>query len=193
VCASITTALSRGQRGLLELDSGAGSLGGFVESLITSETSWGPGVRVTLDELQMPSAMDALSGVVVINVLHQVPQPCRLFAETARCVHPGGAITAIIVMEPSVMRWSRLLTYQVASGTILPRNLKMGNSIWGPALFSKPGAPLDDLGQGQPSVREGMLESQIHANSPRTPLAYQASGGISLRTVTPSCAFGQWQ
>ena len=64
------------------------------------------GVDIVLDGLMLPLAGGVLRGIVMVDVLHHIPQPRRFFTEAARCVRPGGVIAMV---EPWVTAWSKLI------------------------------------------------------------------------------------
>ena len=121
--------LPHGQGGVLELGSGAGFLSDLVPNLITSEVFYCPHVRAVLNGMQMPFAAGALRAIVMINVLHHLPQPRRFFAEAARCVHPGGAI---VMIEPWVTRWSRFVYTRLHHEPFCPEALEWESQTRGP-------------------------------------------------------------
>jgi SAM-dependent methyltransferase len=91
---------------VLELGSGAGFLADYIPGLITSEIFHCPHVRVVLDGQLLPIANESLRGIVMINVLHHVPDTRAFLMEAARCLRPGGVIAMI---EPWVSPWSHLI------------------------------------------------------------------------------------
>ncbi len=76
--ASIIAALPAGEGKLLELGSGAGFFREFIPDLITSEIFHLPGVDAVMDAQQLPLSDGVLRGIVMINVMHHLPEP-RLF------------------------------------------------------------------------------------------------------------------
>src|SRR5262249_41001219 len=95
-----------GPGAVLELGSGAGFLAEVLPEVVTSDTVGGADVRAFADARALPFAAGSLRAVVLVDVLHHVPDVRRFFAEAGRCVRPGGAIVAI---EPWVSAWSRFV------------------------------------------------------------------------------------
>ncbi|MEE9530430.1 MAG: methyltransferase domain-containing protein, partial [Syntrophobacteria bacterium] len=91
---------------VLELGSGGGFLVKFIPKLITSEIFYNRHVKMVLDGSGLPFANESLSGIVMTDVLHHLPQPRQFFTEASRCVRPGGLV---IMIEPWVTPWSRLV------------------------------------------------------------------------------------
>jgi SAM-dependent methyltransferase len=89
--------------GILELGSGGGILADHIPDVITSEVFPCKGVRLVADARTLPLASSSIRAIVLIDVLHHIPQVRYFFSEAARCLAPGGAV---IMLEPWVSPWS---------------------------------------------------------------------------------------
>jgi SAM-dependent methyltransferase len=103
---AITALLPLDKDPVLELGSGGGFLVKFIPKLITSEIFYSSHVKMVLDGSGLPFVNESLSGIVMTDVLHHLPQPRQFFTEASRCVQPGGSV---IMIEPWVTPWSRLV------------------------------------------------------------------------------------
>src|SRR5262249_662298 len=104
--ASIVAGLPPCEGPVLELGSGAGFLGDYIPSLITSEVFSSPGISIVLDAHSLPFAHSSLRAIVMTNVFHHLTRPRRFLAEAARSVKVGGSL---LMVEPWVSTWSRLV------------------------------------------------------------------------------------
>ncbi len=103
---AIVAGLPSGDGPVLELGSGGGFLEESVPGLITSELRECPHIRVVLDGQVLPFAAGTLRAIVMIDVLHHLPQSRRFVREAARCVRRGGRV---VMIEPLVSAWSSLV------------------------------------------------------------------------------------
>ena len=93
-----------GPGGVLELGSGAGFLSQYIQGLITSEIFPCSGIQLVLDARRLPFSPGSLKAIVLVDVMHHIPDG-RAFLEQARTsVRSGGAI---LMIEPWVTTWSR--------------------------------------------------------------------------------------
>lgn len=187
--ASIAVALPSGQGAVLELGSGAGFLSDFIPNLITSEVFYCPGVRAVLNGMQMPFATGAARGIVMINVLHHLPQPRRFFAEAARCVQPGGAI---VMIEPWVTPWSRFVYTRLHHEPFCPEALEWESPCRGPLSGANGALAWIIFERDRHQFEKEFPDLQIETITLSTPLTYLLSGGLSHRRLIPGCAFGLW-
>jgi SAM-dependent methyltransferase len=175
---------------VLELGSGAGFLKDVIPDLITTEVAACDGVDAVLDGLQLPFAGQVLRGIVLINVLHHLSSPRQFFAEAARCVRPGGAI---LMVEPWVTRWSRLIYDRLHHEPFEPEAAAWEFQSTGP-LSSANGALPWIIFQRDRGVFEAEFpEWQVKSIRLMMPFRYLVSGGISLRTLMPGFMFGPWR
>jgi len=91
---------------VLELGTGAGFLKEYVPDLITSDIIQIKGNDVTCNALELPFTNDSLRAIVMLNVLHHIPEPDVFFQEGSRCLKKGGTL---IMIEPWVSAWSRFI------------------------------------------------------------------------------------
>ena len=177
-----------GQR-ILEIGSGAGFLIESIPHLITSDLMSLPWVSLVLNGMEIPFKDDALDAVVMVNVLHHVPDFRAFLLEAARCIRPGGKI---VMIEPWVTAWS----------TIVYANFH--HEPFDPAVDEwalDPAGPLSGANGALPwilFVRDRQLFQQIlpmwEVSDIRllTPLTYLLSGGVSLRSLAPGWSYPFW-
>lgn len=186
----IAMALPQGQGAVLELGSGAGFLSDFVPGLIASEVFYWPGVHAVLDGLQLPFAAGALRGIVMIDVLHHLPQPRRFFTEAMRCVRPGGVI---VMIEPWVTPWSRLVYTRLHHESLRPEALQWEFPTRGPLSGANVALPWIIFARDRAQFEQEFPEWQIEMIKPGMPFRYLVCGGVSLRSLMPDWSFGLWR
>ncbi len=171
---------------ILELGSGSGFLEKYIPNLITSEILNIQGVRVVLDGQSLPFQKNSLSGIVMVDVLHHLPDVKTFFREAATCVSRGGVI---VMIEPWVTWWS-----SIVYGHLHHEPFDAKSNEW---TFAK-GAPLTQANSALPWIvfqrdrevftREfaewRILDIQLH-----TPFIYLLSGGVTLRNFVPGFLF----
>jgi SAM-dependent methyltransferase len=187
---AIVAALPKGQGGVLELGSGAGFLDDFIPDLITSEVFYCPSVKVVLDGSQLPFVDSALRGIVLINVLHHMPQPRQFFMEAARCVKPGGIV---IMNEPWVTGWSRLVYTYLHHEPFDPATPDWEFSSSGPLSGANGALPWIIFQRDRFRFEQEFPEWQIQTIIPVMPFRYLVSGGFSMRSLMPGRTFGLWR
>lgn len=89
----------------LEIGGGIGNLKERIEDLISSDIQFAPWLDLVADAQKLPFADDALSNIVMLDVLHHIEFPALLFREAARVLRPGGRI---IMAEPGITFGSML-------------------------------------------------------------------------------------
>lgn len=174
----------------LELGSGAGFLKEFVPGLITSDLFCGSGLDVLLDASALPFADGSLRGIVLIDVLHHVPEPRRFFAEAARCVRPEGVV---VMIEPWVTPWSRWVY-----GRLHHEPFEPDAARW----ELTPGSPLSGANTALPHILFARDRDQfqrefpmweIRTLKPIMPFRYLLSGGVSMRSLMPGNTYDFWR
>lgn len=91
---------------VVELGSGAGFLKEYIPKCLTSEIIKIPDIDLILSGTHLPFSNGALKGIVMINVLHHIPDVVSFFSDAATSIKPGGVI---IVIEPWSTRWSHFV------------------------------------------------------------------------------------
>lgn len=186
----IAAALPAGHGAVLELGSGAGFLDESIPGLITSEVFYCPDVKAVLDGQQLPFADGTLRSIVMIDVLHHLPRPRRLFAEAARCVRPGGMI---VMIEPWVTRWSRWVYQWLHHEPFHPKAAEWRFPSTGPLSGANGALPWIIFKRDRGQFEREFPEWQIQLIKPFMPFRYLISGGVSMRSLMPAWTFGLWR
>ena len=175
---------------VLELGSGAGFLDEFVPSLITSEVFYCLGVRVILDACDLPFAEHSLRAIVMTDVLHHIPDVRDFFAEASRCVRPGGAI---VMVEPWVTRWSRMVYQHLHHEPFLPGQTEWEFPRSGPLSGANGALPWILFERDREKFAQEFPSLQITKIRVMMPFRYLVSGGVSLRALMPEWSFAAWK
>jgi len=91
-----------GTERVLEIGSGAGFLADSVPGLLTSDVTPFGWLELVSDGQHLPFADASLRAVLMINVLHHLPEVSLLLDEAARVVRVGGVVGMI---EPWYTPW----------------------------------------------------------------------------------------
>ena len=178
--------LPAGNEPVLELGSGAGFLKEYIPGLITSDIMPVRGCDLACNALQLPFADHSLRAIVMMNVLHHIPEPGVFFQEASRCVKRGGAM---VMVEPWVSSWSRLVYSKLHHEPFDPGADSWGMPVSGPLSGGNDALPwiifARDLGRFKQENPSWLVKSI----TPGFPFSYLLSGGISLRSLVPGWMF----
>jgi len=175
---------------VLELGAGGGFLKEFVPGLIASEVFHVPNVDVVVDGQSLPFSTATLGGILLTNVLHHLPRPRAFFAESARCVRPGGVIAMI---EPWVTPWSRLVYGRLHHEPFQPDARDWEFPRCGPLSGANGALPWIIFQRDKTQFEREFPAWQVRDIHPCMPFRYLVSGGVSMRSLMPGWTFGFWR
>ncbi len=187
---AIASTLPKGAGKIVELGSGAGDFRQYVPEAITSEVSFLSGMDAVLDARALPFREACLRGIVMVDVLHHIPEPRQFFSEATRCLQSGGRIS---IIEPWVTPWSKLIYAHLHHEPFDP-----GAPDW----TFPPSGPLSGANGALPWIIferdrrrfEGDFPSlKILSVRPFMPFRYIVAGGVSMRSLVPAATFGLWR
>jgi len=166
-----------------ELGSGGGFMKNFIPDLITSEILRITSVDIILDGTRLPFKKNSLRGIVMIDVLHHIPDVSSFFKEALCRLKPGGVV---VMIEPWITSWSKF---------ILPyfhhEPVDIHAPDWG---LPSGGGPLSKSNQALPWIvfnrdLHRFKECYLGWNLPNirlhSPFSYILSGGVSLKSLLP--------
>jgi SAM-dependent methyltransferase len=180
-------AVARAAPGGIVLEVGAGS--GFYRetrrSVVALDLRPGANVDLLGSALALPLRDKSTSAILLLNVLHHLPDPTAFFRECERVLKPGGRVCLI---EPYVGPLSRRLIrplhhepWDEAAGWTLP-----------------PAGPLTGANMAMPWIVFVRDRARYQAEFPRLPIdrfrphtiiLYLLSGGVSMRSFAPGVLF----
>ena len=175
---------------VLELGSGAGFFNEVVPETITSDIMLTPGAggaRVVLDGLRLPVGDAALRAIVMTNVFHHLPDARRFLAEAARAVRPGGVVAMV---EPWISTWSRFVYRKLHHEPCLPEAPDWSFPATGPLSSANEAQAWIVFQRDADVFRREFPQWRLEQVRPMMPLSYLLSGGVSMRALAPSFAFG---
>lgn len=183
----IKAALPQQSGPVLELGAGAGFLGDHIPDLITSDLMNLPNLSLVMDAHFVPFKDETLRAIVMIDVLHHLPRPRLFFNEAGRCLKVGGAV---IMIEPWVTSWSRLIYGRLHHEPFQPRAQQWEFPSSGPLSGANGALPWIVFQRDLALFRKEFPNWQVKSIKPGMPVAYLLSGGMSLRSLAPGGLFG---
>ena len=185
----IVYALPSGGGPVLELGSGAGFLKDFIPELITSEVFYMPFVNTVMKGEQLPFADGSLRAVVMVDVLHHIPNARAFFSEAARCVRSGGAL---VMIEPWVTSWSALIYRHLHHEPFLPEAKTWEFATSGPLSGANEALPWIIFRRDLPIFQHEFPQLKVRKVEPIMPFRYLVSGGLSKRSLMPGWSYKLW-
>ena len=186
----IVAALPAGDGRVLEIGSGGGFLDERVPGLITSEVQLCRHVRLVLDAQALPLADASLRAIVMIDVLHHLPDSRRFFRDAARCVHPGGRL---VMIEPWVSGWSSFIYTRFHHEPFRPDAAEWEFPPGGPLSASNMALPWIVFVRDRSQFEREYPQWRVVSLTPFMPFRYLVSGGVSMRGLMPAWTFGFWR
>ncbi|MFP5287686.1 MAG: class I SAM-dependent methyltransferase [Thermoanaerobaculia bacterium] len=187
---TLASSLPEGRGAVLELGAGAGFLSELVPGALRSEVFHTPGVDLVLDGLALPFGEGSLRGIAMTNVLHHLAHPLRFFADAERCVRPGGVV---VMIEPWVSRWSRLVYLGLHHEPFLPEAREWELLEGGPLSGANIALPWILFVRDRERFEREAPGWRLRKIEPFMPFRYLAAGGISLRGLAPAASFPLWR
>lgn len=170
---------------IVEIGSGAGFLKEFCSTALTSETFFLPNIDLVFNALSMPFRPGALKSLVMVDVLHHIPDIGIFFSEATRCVKPGGRC---VMIEPWNTGWSRWVfthlhhePFDVDGEWTIPAS--------GPLSGANGALPWILFERDKCIFSRRFPEWRITEIVPMMPVVYLLSGGISLRSLFPAWGY----
>jgi SAM-dependent methyltransferase len=170
---------------VLEVGAGGGFYGELRPATVSLDLRAGANVDLIGSALQLPLRAESTSAILMLNVLHHLPDPVEFFRECERVLKPGGRVCLI---EPYVGPLSRRLVrplhhepWDETAGWTLPAGgpLTAANMAMPWIIFKRDRARYDEE---RPQLPVDRLE--LH-----TYVLYLLSGGVSMRSLVPGALF----
>jgi SAM-dependent methyltransferase len=170
---------------VLELGSGGGFIKEIIPNAITSDILPLESVDVVCSACQIPFEDDSLDAIVMIDVLHHIPNARAFFTEAVRCLKPGGRIAMI---EPANTVWSQFIYKNFHHETFDPEAGWEFDSK-GPLSTANGALPWIVFHRDRDQFENSFPRLKITKTQVHTPLRYVLSGGFTLRQLTPSWSY----
>ncbi|MFH1321426.1 MAG: methyltransferase domain-containing protein [Bacteroidota bacterium] len=177
--------LSEGK--LLEIGSGGGFIKELNPGIITSDILPLDHCDLVLSAEYLPFQNNELSAIIMIDVLHHIPDCLAFFKEAQRTLKNGGKI---IMIEPANTLWSRFIYKNLHHESFDPKTKSWTFPSSGPLSGANIALPwiiferdIDEFMIRFPNLQ--LVNIHYH-----TPFRYLLSGGVSYRSFVPSRSFG---
>ncbi len=187
---ALAGAIPEGGAPVLELGSGGGFLGDYLPGLVTSEVFPTPEARLVLDGRRLPFPARTLRGIVLVDVLHHVPDVGAFLAEADRCLLPGGVVAMV---EPWVTPWSRLVYGRLHHEPFEPDAAEWTLPGGGPLSGANGALPWIVFQRDRALYEKRYPRLKIESIRTGYPFSYLASGGVSLRSLSPGWSYAVWR
>jgi len=185
---TINGCLPPGQGKVLELGSGAGFMKDRIPEIITSDVVPYSGIDYLLPASgRLPFENNSLRAIVMVDVLHHVSQPRRLFAESTRVIASGGAM---VMIEPWNTLWSRFVYQRFHNEPFCPEAQEWEFPERGPLSGANGALPWICFERDRWIFQHDFPMLRIQRIDLLMPFCYLLSGGVSLRSFAPGCAYG---
>ena len=183
---SYDAVLGRAPRGpVLEIGSGGGFYREMRPSVVSLDIRPGADVDIVGSALALPFRPESISAVLLLNVLHHLPDPAAFFRECERVLKPGGRVCLI---EPYVSPLSRRLIrplhhepWDEAGTWTLP--------AWGPMTGANMALPWIIFARDRLRYDAEFPNLPVDRLRLHTIGLYLVSGGVSMRALAPSGLF----
>jgi SAM-dependent methyltransferase len=126
-----------------------------------------------------------VSALVLLQVLHHLPQPRLFFAEASRTLRTGGRL---ILIEPWITPWSRIV-YRFHREPCDPNARDWEAAVHSPLDGANEALPWIVFERDRRKFENEFPELAIRSIVPSLPLAYLLSGGFSFPAIAPG---GAW-
>lgn len=183
---SLIMLLPPGEGPVLELGSGSGFLGDFISDLITSDIFQIAGMDVILDGQSLPFRDESLRGLVMVDVLHHMPDVKSFFSESMSCIKPGGIIAMV---EPWNTKWSALIYRYLHHEPYHPETRQWDFEGGRPLSRANLALPWIIFARDRKEFERQFPKWRIKQVTLHSPFCYLLSAGVSLRSLLPGCLF----
>lgn len=123
----------------------------------------------------------------MIDVLHRLCRPREFFRDAGRCVKPGGAI---VMIEPWVSSWSKFVYGALHHEPFDPKADQWEFPRSGALSGANGALPWIIIERDLETFRREFPEWCLERVVREMPFSYLLSGGMSMRALAPTWAFG---
>ena len=170
---------------VLEIGSGGGFLKEYHKDALASEVFFTPNVDVVFNAMTMPFKAASLRAILMVDVLHHIPEPALFFGGAARCMARGGRC---LFIEPWNTPWARWVYQHLHHEPFNPDG-GWGIPSAGPLSGANGALPWIIVKRDCDLFCKRFPEWRISRVTPMMPFVYLLSGGVSLRSLMPAWTY----
>jgi SAM-dependent methyltransferase len=174
-----------GDGGVLEIGSGGGFLQELYADTLSSEIFFTPKVDVVLNAMALPFRTDALKSIIMVDVLHHIPEPAVFFEQATKCTRNGGRC---LLIEPWNTAWGGWVFRNLHHEPFNPEG-DWTIPLAGPLSGANGAMPWILLERDRAMFNEIFPEWSISNITPIMPVTYLLSGGVSMRSLMPCWSY----
>lgn len=181
---------------VVELGSGGGFLKEMLPEAIASDVFWCPHLSLVFDARMMPFASGSVRALVLIDVLHHIPDAGLFLKEAIRVLAPGGVVAMV---EPWNTSFSRWIYQNLHPEPFRPQHRQDVAEDDGCSRWAFPASgPLSSANGAIPWIIFQRDKAIFNKEFPQLcvqklelgyPFSYLLSGGVSMRALLPGCCF----
>jgi len=171
--------------GILEIGSGGGFFKDLYPQVITSDILPLPHCNMKFDAENIPFESNSLNAILMLNVLHHIPNSEIFLKEVNRVLKPKGKL---IMIEPATTFFSKIIYTTIHHE---PFNIKANWEIpsTGPLSGANGALPWIIFKRDIKKFNNLFPQLKLIKLSQHTPFSYLVSGGVSYKSIFPGWSF----
>jgi len=170
----------------VEIGSGGGFIKEVIPNVITSDILFSPSLDINLSATMLPFKDSAVDIFFMVDALHHIQEPILFLKEASRCLKSGGKI---IMIEPANTAWSRFIYKNFHHEEFDPKTSWVVDGE--DPLYSANGAiPWIIFFRDRDNFQKECPFLKVNKVKFHMPLRYLISGGLSVRQLLPTAAYG---
>ena len=170
----------------IEIGSGAGFIKDIMPDVITSDVV-ACGLDMVVNAEKMPFADDSISTLLLMNVLHHIPDQESFLREAERCLKPGGKI---VMIEPGNSPVRRFVCRYFHHEPFVNDRPEWRLPSSGRLSVSNQAIPWMIFIRDRNRFEQRFPRLKVIRIKKHTPFRYFLSGGLSKRQMVPSFSSG---
>jgi hypothetical protein len=171
---------------IVEIGSGAGFLKEELGKVITSDVRRLPGLDLVCAAQDLPLTGGSVSALLMIDVLHHLPDAGRFFAEATRCLCSGGRV---IMVEPANTAWGHFVYRHFHHEPFDPTARDWALPPGGPMSMANGALPWIIFCRDRRRFQSQFPSLSIEQVQCVYPLRYLLSGGVSMKQLAPDWSY----
>ncbi len=171
---------------IIEIGSGGGFLKDVYPEVITSDIMPLNVCDMVFSAEELPFENESIGAILMVNVFHHIPDCLRFLNEAKRTLCVGGKI---VLVEPYNCFWSSFI-YKTFHHETIDMKEEWKFKSTGPLSGSNIFLPYIVFERDRDKFLALFPEFKINRIDCHTPFSYLLSGGVSLKTLVPSFAYG---